>query len=197
MYNELNDNEIIYMVRENEDNVEILMEKYKPLVAKICNKYLKIGKSVGMEFDDLMQIGNIAIIDAIKYYKENQKTLFFTYVSKCVENNIKSELRKEMTYRKSVLNSAISLYDKIPGTDKTLFDAIKDEEACEPIEYLITEEKEIAYVQFLNSLPLEVAITFEMKLGGFTNTEISKFLHLDKNTVSKYASYAKNRLCLN
>ena len=199
MYKELNDNEIIYMVKEDEDNLNILYEKYKPIIISICRKYQNIGTKIGLEFDDLMQIASISLVNSIKYYKDNCSTSFFTYVIKCIENNIKTEIRKEFTYRKKTLNDAISFDEIVTGTDLTLYDIIKDEKVKDPIEYLILEEQEINYVKFLNSLPLEIAVVYEMKNGGCTNSEISKFLNLDNNTISKYFTYAKskNRLCLN
>ncbi|MBQ8891956.1 MAG: sigma-70 family RNA polymerase sigma factor [Bacilli bacterium] len=197
MYKELNDNEIIYMIKESEDNLEILLEKYKPIIINICKKYLKLGINVGLELDDLIQIANISLINSISYYKDTSNNSFFTYVIRCIENNIRTELRKELTYRKKTLNNALSLDETITGTNITLLDVIKDENVSEPIDYLLLEEKQIKYVKFINSLPLEVAVVFEMKNGGCTNSEISKFLHIDKSTVSRYASYAKNRLCLN
>ena len=197
MYRECNDNEIIYMIQENDDNLGILLEKYKPLITKISGHYLKIGKRVGMDFDDLMQIGNMSLITSIKYYNESMNTSFYTYALRCIENNIKTELRKETTQRKIALNNAMSLYQIIPGTDKTLIDHLKDDKEIDPLDYLITEESQLKYVKFINSFPLEMSIAFEMKLGGFSNEEIAKFLHLDKKTVSQYSNYIKSRLCLN
>ena len=91
----------------------------------------------------------------------------------------------------------MSLDEILPGTDITLLDIIKDEQVIDPSEYLIIEEKEIEYIKFINSLPFEIAVVFEMKNNGFTTKEISKFLDIDKKKVFKYFQYAKNRLCLN
>ena len=95
MYKDINDNELLYMINDSDDYVEILIEKYKPVLSKICKKYLKIGKSIGFEYDDLMQIANISLINSIKYYKDNKNTSFFTYITRCAENNLRGEIRKE------------------------------------------------------------------------------------------------------
>lgn len=197
MYNELNDNEILYMINESDDYLEIMLKKYKPIITKICKKYLKVGKSIGLEFDDLMQIANISLINSIKYYKNNKNTSFYTYIVKCIENNFKTEIRKELSYKKKTLNNSLSLDEIITGTDITLLDIIKNEKVIDPSNYLILEEKEIEYIKFINSLPFEVAVIFEMKNNGFTTGEISKFLNIDKLTVTRSFQYARNRLCLN
>ena len=65
MYKELNDNEIIYMVKEDEENLNILYEKYKPIIINICRKHQKTGTKIGLEFDDLMQIASISLVNSI------------------------------------------------------------------------------------------------------------------------------------
>ncbi len=197
MYKEFNDNEILYMINESDDYIEILLKKYKPFINKICKKYLKFALKVGLEFDDLVQIANISIINSIKYYKDNLKTSFYTYIAKCIENNLKTELRKESTFKRITLNSSLSIDEIIPGTDRTLLDVIKDDKVIDPFDYLIIKEKEIEYIKFINSLPFEVAVVYEMKTNGFTTGEISNFLDMDKTTIAKSIQYARNRLCLN
>ena len=67
----------------------------------------------------------------------------------------------------------------------------------EEVMLLLIKEMEIEYIKYINSLPFEVAVVFEMKNCGFTLNEISNFLDIDKNTISKFMKFAKNRLCLN
>jgi len=198
MYKEINDSEVLYMINDSDDYVEIMLEKYKPFVINICHKYQKLGEKVGYEFDDLMQIANISIIKAIEYYKENRKTLFYTFVTRCIENNIKTSLRKELTNRQKALNCSISLDEIIPNTnDASLLDFIKDESVIDPIDYLIIEEQENEYIKLLNSLPFEVAVVYEMKIKGFTTQEISELMNMDKSTIYSSYKYAKNKICLN
>ena len=197
MYKSFNDNEILYMINESDDYIELVLEKYKPVITKICKKYLKIGEKIGLELDDLMQISNMTIVNCIKYYKDNLNTSFYTYIIKCVENNLRTELRKESTFKRIALNTSSSLDEIIKGTDITLLDLIKDDRVIDPINYLIIEEKEIEYIKFVNSLPFEVAVVFEMKNNGFTNYEISKFMNINNTEIGKYMQFARHKLCLN
>ncbi len=197
MYRELNDNEILYMINDSDNYLEILLEKYKPLISKICKKYLKLGKRVGLEYDDLMQIANISLIKCIKYYKDSLNTSFYTYIIKCITNSLKTELRKELTLKRKILNNSLSIDEIIQGTDITLLDITKNEKVIDPFDCLVIEEKEEKYIKFINSLPFEVAVIYEMKNNGFTTIEISNFLDIDKEKVTKSIQYARNRLCLN
>ncbi len=194
MYRELDDNEILYMIEENNDNYAYLIQKYRPLVIKICQNYLKEGKELGYEFDDLIQVANMGIMDAVNTYLENKNVLFYTYMVKCIKNKIRNELRNQNTNKNITLNKAIS-YDKIvPGTVSPLIEVIPDGSSPDPFQSLIEKEIEIKYINFLNRLPLETAIVFEMKQEGFADNQIEAFTKLDNKTVAKYFRNAKKEL---
>ena len=198
MYKQINDSEVLYMINESDDYLELILEKYKPFAINICRKYQKLGEKVGYEFDDLMQIANISIMKAIEYFKDNRKTLFYTFVIRCIENNIKTSLRRELTNHQRALNSSISLDEVLPNTnDATLLDFIRDERVIEPSDYLVIEEKELQYLEFINSLPFEVAVVYEMKNEGFTTEEIADLMNMDKPTIYRLFKYARNKMCLN
>lgn len=193
MYKELNDNEILYMIQENNDYYEIIIKKYRPYIINVCKKYQKYAKKIGYELDDLIQVANMGLYDAIKSYKNNQNVLFYTYLIHCVENKIKTEIRNNMTNKKSLLNHALSYDVVIPGTNITLIEKIPDKSLIPALDYLIIEQKQIEYINFLNSLPFEIAVVYELKNNGFSYLEISKFLNIDNYNIKKYLSYAKSK----
>lgn len=197
MYKELDDREILYMICESEDYYELMIEKYKPIVIGLSKKYLYLAKNIGYEFEDLIQIGNMAIFEAIKYFQDNKRVLFYTYVVKCIENKIKTEIRSQTTNKKKVLNESTSYDRKIPGTNEDLINFFEDENTLNPIDEVIKKENEINYINFINSLPFEVAVVYEMRNEGFTTKEIAKFMNIDSKSVLKDIQFAKNRLCLN
>lgn len=194
MYRELDDNELIYMIQDNDDYVEIMLEKYKPLIVKICKKYQKMGKEIGYELDDLIQVANIGLLEAIHSYKDDKNSLFFTFLTRCIDNKLKTELRNQQTNKKVTLNKAISYDEIIPGTTKTFLETIPDKSLLNPFEYLLIDQEEIEYTKFLNSLPFEVAVIYELKNTGFTLDEISMFLEIDKKTISRLLSTVKKRV---
>ena len=49
MYKDIEDQEILYMIEENNDNYELIYEKYKPLIITICQKRLNSMKDMGYE----------------------------------------------------------------------------------------------------------------------------------------------------
>ena len=70
-YKKLNDYEVVYMVRENDDEArEIIFNKYIPLVRRIASNYLTLAKMARIEYEDLVQEGLIALNEAINKYNE-------------------------------------------------------------------------------------------------------------------------------
>lgn len=197
MYRELDDNELLFMVEENQDYYDILLEKYKPLIFKISKKYLNLGKKIGYELDDLIQLGNLGLLEAMRYYRQNKNILFYTFIMRCIENKIKTEIKYQLTNKRKMLSETISYDQIVEGTNRPLIDFIEDKDAINPYEEMIEQEIEENYIKFIQSLPIEVAVAFEMRIDGFTNKQISKFLEMDDKTITRSIQFAKQRLCLN
>lgn len=197
MYKEINDSELLYMINESDDYLEIMLDKYKSVMTSICKKYYQLAKKIGYELDDLMQIASISLIKAIKHYQNNQNTLFYTYLVKCIENNIKTSLQKEFTNHQKTLNNSISIDETIPGTSLTLLDVIENHQALNPENSLIIDEIKNSYIKLINSLPFEMAVVYEMKKNGFNNESISKLMNLDNKTINNFFRYAKTKMRLN
>lgn len=191
MYRELDDNELIYMIRENDDNYEIMQQKYEPYLLTICKEYKKMAKQIGYETEDLIQIANWGLADAISNYKDNQNVLFKTFLTTCVKNKLTNEIKRNTSNKKIILNKAISYDEPIEGTDMTIFDTLKDKNIIDPLNYLLIEERQNDYINFLNSLPFEVAVIYELKTNGFSYGEIAKFLEIDKKVITKSLEIAK------
>ena len=196
MYRELDDNELLFMVEENQDYYDILLEKYKPLIVKISNKYSSIAKKVGFELDDLIQIGYLGLMEAIKYFEDSRKVMFYTYIAKCIENKIKLEIKSQCTLKRKMLNDTISYNEVVKNTNKTLLDVIENKNAINPCEQIIINELEEKYIQIIQSLPLEIAVAYEMKIDGFGNDQISNFLRIDNKDVIRFVNYAKKKMKL-
>lgn len=197
MYKEHDDNELLLLVEENREYYDVLVRKYQPLIRKICRKYILLGKKVGYELDDLMQIGSIGLLEAIKHYNDNKMVLFYTYINKCIDNKIKNEIKKQLTDKRKTLNLTISYDELYQGTNKPLIEMLENKDALSPYEELILQELEEKYYIFIQSLPIEVAIAFEMRNEGYSFKQIGQFLHIDYKTIIQSLKFAKKRICLN
>lgn len=189
MYRDLNDYEILYLVKENDDiDYAILYEKYRPLVYKIALKYKSIFKTFGYELDDLMQIGYMSLFNAIKHF-ESDISLFYTYSLNVIEYGIINEIRKNNTNKRKVLNDSISYDVLVPNSNLSYIEIIPDTK--ENI-YDINDNYEELIV-FKNTLPFMVSCIFELKYEGFSDEEISLLLDISLKEVRKGIKLIKSQ----
>ena len=189
MYRDLNDYEILYLVKENDDiDYAILYEKYRPLVYKIALKYKTIFKTFGYELDDLMQIGYMSLFNAIKHF-ESDISLFYTYSLNVIEYGIINEIRKNNTNKRKVLNDSISYDVLVPNSNLSYIEIIPDTK--ENI-YDINDNYEELIV-FKNTLPFMVSCIFELKYEGFSDEEISLLLEISLKEVRKGIKLIKSQ----
>ncbi|MDR1150626.1 MAG: sigma-70 family RNA polymerase sigma factor [Clostridiales bacterium] len=99
----LNDKNSDDKIRSNAKN--ILIERNLRLVAHIAKKYNLKDK----DNDDLISIGTIGLIKAIKTYKLDKQVRFVTYASRCIDNEILMHFRARKKYISDLsLNSVVS-----------------------------------------------------------------------------------------
>ncbi len=92
----------------DEDARTELIEHNLRLVAHVAKKY----QNTGMESDDLISIGTIGLIKAVKTFSYESGTSLATYAARCIENEILMVIRAGKKQRREV-----SLQEPV-GTDK-------------------------------------------------------------------------------
>lgn len=177
-YKDYNDYELIYMVRENdEDNCDILFNKYYGIVKKIASKYFSYIKGRGADFDDLIQEGYIGFNSAINSFRENLDCSFYTFTCLCIERQIKTFCRGLGVCKNEILNQALmtdydSISESYPSTERIDDDSFSESK----------------FIYYKNLLSYKNSLVFELRYNGFTYKEISCLLDISVNTVD-------SRLC--
>ena len=92
-YSAYTDEELIMRIHndknDNGDNNEIMdyiLEKYKPLVRKKTNALYLIGG----ENDDLIQEGMIGLFKAVRDYKSDKEASFYSFAQLCITRQLSS-----------------------------------------------------------------------------------------------------------
>lgn len=177
MYNEIDDYELIYLIGEqNEKASDLLYEKYKNVIDLKSKKYLKYGKKMGLEYNDLFQEGMLGLSEAINSFDDSKNAQFKTFANLCIERQMFSLLKKASRKKHSLLNESLSLDEKINDEDITLLDIVPEKGAnpSEMLEYIESKKEIFEFIE-KSFTPLEKEV-FELKLIGFDYNEIAKLL---------------------
>lgn len=128
-----NDYELVYLAQEgNEDAINLIYQKYKPIIIK--KSKIAIGKAThhGIEISDIMQEGYIALEEAIKNFSDKNDASFYTFATLCIDRHILSYLRRITCERSKSLNNALAIDDALEkvigdGTDIEFSLIVKDQ----------------------------------------------------------------------
>ena len=173
-YKKYNDYELVYMVRENDDESKsILFEKYDPIIRKIASNFYTNFKGYGSDYEDFYQEALIAFQHALVTYDDSKDSLFYTFSTFCIKRSLQSYCRNISSNKVSGLISNFVDIDCYEIEDKNS-----------------SIEKNIDYENYKNickkviyDLPSESSAIIELRLNGFTYREIGTLLDIPNSSV--------------
>ena len=161
------------------------------LVAHIVKKYYAMPG----DQEDLVSIGTIGLMKAVDTFDATRKARFSTYASRCIENEIRMQFRRD---RKT--GSAVSLQETLEtdgDSALTLADVLQDgfcmEEAFE-------KQDEARRVRLaLETLPARERQIILLRYGlagqpPLTQLEVAGMLHISRSYVSRLETHALDLL---
>ncbi len=189
------DEEKAYLEKLRQGSLEArnkLIEHNLRLVAHVVRKY----ESSGEDMEDLISIGTVGLIKAIKTYNHDRGVKLATYAARCIDNEVLMHLRNIRKLRQEV-----SIYDPIghdkEGNEISLIDVLTTEsEILEIIEARMQGKKIKDKMAALTPREREVV---EMRYGlsnGLKETQrdIAKALGISRSYVSRIEKRALNKL---
>lgn len=198
-YNDFNDFELIYNIKENSEEAnEILYEKYKGLIKKIVDSMTKNAPFLGIDLDDLMQEGLIALNLAIKSYDENSKNLFYTYAKTVIRNKLATLITKSNAEKNFFLNSSLP-FEIEDNNKQVIYEKVLNDNRINPENILINEEGIKTLINKINKKLTDFeSQVFNLKISGFSYNEIAKILNKNKksidNTIQRIKIKAKKAI---
>jgi len=183
-YKELNDNELLFLVSDNnEEATNLLINKYKNLILTNLKEYLKEYNIIGVELADLYQEGLIGLLQAINSFDKEKDVTFYTYANACIKSSLLSAIRKTFRMKNRILNNSFPLDKLIEETNYNYYEIFKDYRN-DPDVLLSKEEEENELLESIKSkLSKNEKSIFELKLKGLSNSEIANLLDKDKKYV--------------
>lgn len=182
--NNLSDNELIMGARNgNNDCIDILFAKYKPLAKKISRRYFLAGG----DQDDTFQEAMIGLFKGFQSYKISENSDFKSFATLCITRQIQSAIKSANRIKNKMLTEAISLNNQ--GAFETIDDINGEYSFVLPSNQpdaentLISKENVNEILDQINKLlsPLEKQV-LNFYLEGKTYKEIS--LKIDKSIKS-------------
>lgn len=172
--------------KQGDKNAEEKLIKHNlRLVAHIVKKY----NNSYNDQDELISVGSIGLMKAVKSFDENKGHTFSTYAARCIQNEILMLFRSQKKF-----NNEISIEEKI-GTDKdgneiALIDILQDSKTNieKQTENKVLYDKLVNYIN--NKLtPREKEIIY-LRYGidsniCLTQNEVAKILNISRSYISR------------
>ncbi len=184
------DNELIRLIREGDSDAEnALIKRYADYVEVIARPYF----IVGAEHEDIVQIGLIGLMRAIRTYDENSSAnTFKTYAAHCIRNAILDGVRESNALKHSPLNEYSSIAPSDDGDDDGL--SLPSGE-LNPEEQMIVKEAEEAFFDALGAAFNETDLNIiKLYLACLPYKEISNTLGVTAKKVDNTIYNAKKKI---
>lgn len=174
---EYNDYELVILAQEgNEDAINLIYQKYKPIIVKKSKNAIIYATHHGIEISDIMQEGYIGLEEAIKnFLPEENKASFYTFANLCIDRKIVNYLRKSTKGREKILNNAVAIDENM---EKVISDDVNIEE-----NFLLKDRERNIVEKVKNQLTEFELKVFEMKVSGYNFLEISEALNKDVKSI--------------
>ncbi|MDD2620155.1 MAG: RNA polymerase sporulation sigma factor SigK [Syntrophomonadaceae bacterium] len=180
------------MKEGSEDARNILIEHNLRLVAHVVRKY----ENSSEDMEDLISIGTIGLVKAIKTYNNERGVRLATYAARCIDNEVLMHLRNTKKQKQEVYLYDPIGYDK-EGNEISLIDVLTiDNEIIDLVEVRIQEEK---IREKINALSRRERQVIEMRYGLFnglkeTQRDIAKKMGISRSYVSRIEKKAIRKL---
>ncbi len=162
----------------------VLIEHNLRLVVYIAKRF----DNTGLELEELISIGSVGLIKAVKNYNVGRNIKLATFASRCIENEILMYLRKMVKVR-----SEISLDEPLnvdwEGNQLVLSDVLGTEEDAF-YKDLETEEDKRMLLAVFKTLPERDKAIIGMRYGLFgmeerTQKEIADMMNISQSYISR------------
>ncbi len=179
---EYNDYELVTLAHEhNEDAINILYDKYRPLIiGKAKEVYKNIGNK-GVELADMIQEAMIGFEEAIRDYNQDDKAIFYTFVCVCIDRQLMSAALKFSRGKHKILNEAIS-FDGL-ADENNILDFIPDNSSDPFLRIVSMENKEEIRKSAKKILTDYEYKVFEYRIQGYNNKDIAIMLNKDSKAI--------------
>ena len=173
---ENNDYELVALAQENnEDAINMLYQKYKPMIIKKSKMAFLQATHHGIEINDIMQEGFIGLDKAINNFSQDDTASFYTFANICIDRNINNFVKKNIKGKNKLLNEAVVIDD---GLENLLRDNINIEES-----FLVNHQENEFIERIQEQLTDFERKVFNLRLKEYTFEEIADMVNKDIKSI--------------
>lgn len=177
---------IVALERQDESSdaaYRLLVERNLRLVAFIARRF----ESTGVGIEDLISIGTLGLIKAVKTFKSDKNIKLATYASRCIENEILMYIRKISGRQEVSIDEPLNTdWD---GNELLLSDILGSDEESIDAELARQDEKRALHAA-MNRLPPREKQIIELRYGfgghrELTQKEVADLLGISQSYISR------------
>lgn len=190
----MTDEELCILAQKGDENaLNKLLSKYKPLASKLARSYFLSGGDV----EDLVQEGMIGLYKAIKHFSEGKNASLKTFATTCIKHQLQSAVRLDSSEKNKILSSALPITSekREDDEDEDEIEILIPSNSPSPFEQVIEKESlnevKNKILAILSSLEIKV---LGLYLKGYSYNEISAKSGLNKKSIDNALSRIKNKL---
>lgn len=173
---EHNDYELVFLAQEgNEDAINLIYQKYKPIIIKKSKNAIVFASHHGIEINDIMQEGFIGLDEAIRDFSQDTEATFYTFANLCIDRQIANYLKKMTSGKDRILNDAITINDSL---EKTMRDGTDIEKY-----FIFRDNNEEITANIRQKLTNFEKKVFDLRLKGYSFEEIANILNKDMKAI--------------
>ncbi len=174
----------LYQQQQNQASMMVLVARY----AVVIDYKLKEYPYLWEDMDDVRQEALIALLRAVKNYRENKGARFSTYANRCLDNAIKNFIKKDSAKKLQLLRNSVSIHDLNKQSEIFTLET-------SPEKIYLDKER---YLQLLDRIHINLS-EFEKNvlfcyLDGKSYTQISTSLNSSQKAVDNALQRVRRKL---
>jgi len=183
----------------SDDELAVLVAQEQQAFPELLNRFHNIilykiasVKTCGMDADDLMQEASLGLYDAVRSFSADKNASFRTYAGVCIDNRLRSAVRKSARDKNKPLSHYLELSDYYKQEDAfSSADAGTDPEAM----VLINESAAELHQQLQKLLSKKEYLVFtQYHLNGCSYEDIAKSLGMGSKAVDNALQRVRRKL---
>lgn len=195
-YKNLNDYELLMLVREqNDDAKDILYSKYQHIIDITIKKYLPYALKYGVEYRDFYQEAMLAFSDAIDHFDEEKDASLGTFITICVQRRLRNIVRYSYSLKGKIDKDNLSLDYTYEDKGTRLIDFLSDDNKNNPLDNIASTEYINEIIKSCKSKlsPYEQEV-FELMISEYTYQDIAEILNENPKKIDNTMQRIKRKV---